>query len=160
MFAERVLGLALICGRTSADTPQAAQKRRLLADAIEREGTAPLVNAYRNRIFAPEVYQERPELIADACAWINRTNPQGAAALLRGMALRLDASDLLTDINVPTRVIAGRHDSFIQTEELSEVSRSIQGSRFDILECGHLPPLEVPEALTPLLIELLPSHAP
>lgn len=155
MFAERVLGLALICGRTSADTPQAAQARRLLADTIEREGIAPLVDAYQNRIFAPVVYQERPEMIAEACAWIKRTNTQGAVALLRGMALRLDASDLFMDINVPTRLIAGRYDSFIQTKELLEVSRSIRGSRFDILECGHLPPLEVPEALTPLLIEVL-----
>ena len=159
MFAERVLGLALICGRTSADTPQAAQARRQLADAIEREGTAPLVDAYRNRIFAPSVYQERPDLIADACARIKRIDPQGAAALLRGMALRPDASDLFIDISVPTRVIAGRHDSFIQTEELSTVSRSIRGCRFDVLECGHLPPLEVSEALTPLLIELLEAAA-
>jgi pimeloyl-ACP methyl ester carboxylesterase len=159
MFAERVLGLALICGRTSADKPQAAQARRFLADTIEREGTAALVEAYRDRIFAPSAYQERPDMVAEACARIRRTNPQGAAALLRGMALSMGASDLFHDVDVPTSVIAGRYDSLIPTEELQAVSRRIAGSHFSLLECGHLAPLEAPEALTPLLIDLLEQVA-
>jgi pimeloyl-ACP methyl ester carboxylesterase len=157
MFAERVLGMALICGRAKADDPQTARARGVLADAIEREGTDPLVEAYLPRIFSPSVYQNRPDLVADARERIERNTPQGAAALLRGMALRLDASDLLDDIDVPTRVIAGRQDSLVPAEELRNLSQNIRGSRFDLLECGHLPPLEAPEALTPPLLELLES---
>jgi 3-oxoadipate enol-lactonase/4-carboxymuconolactone decarboxylase len=143
MFAERVLGLALICGRASADAPHVANERRSLADAIERQGVSPLVDAYRNR------------LSDGACALMERVDPRGAAALLRGMALRSDANDVLGDIEVPTRVIAGSQDSLVSQEELRELARKTPGARFDLLECGHLPPLEAPAALARLLGDLL-----
>ena len=159
MFAERVRGLGLICTRAGADDDATARGRLELAQRAERDGMAPIVDAFLPRFFGPPIYSEQPQLIERMRVLVERTNPQGAAAMLRGMAARVSSEDLLAEIDVPLRVVGGRNDTLIPVERSQEIAAAVRGARLDVLECGHLPLYEAPQALTASLDGLLAEVA-
>jgi 3-oxoadipate enol-lactonase len=155
MFAERVGGLALVCTRATADDEAAARGRMTLADRAEREGIEPVVETFAQRFFPPHVYRGSAEVIARTKAVMRKTDPRGAAAMLRGMAMRVSSEDLLGEIEVPVRVIVGSEDVLIPLEFSKDLARSIRGAELDVLECGHLAPYEAPDAVTSSLERLI-----
>lgn len=155
LFAERCTGLGLVCSRAGADTREQAANRHGLAERTEREGTAPILELYIPQFFAPEVYRERPELVERIRTIVARTAPRGAAAILRGMAERVDSSDLFPEIDVPVHVVAGARDKLIRTEDARAIADGVAGAEFDVIDCGHLPQYEAPQALTASLERLL-----
>ncbi len=148
MFAERCLGLGFVCSRAGADSAEQAANRLALADRVESEGIGPVVDAFVPRYFAPRVYAERPDLVKRAAALVRRTDPRGAAAMLRGMAARVGSEDLFEEMKLPVAVVAGSQDVLVTPEESRIISGGVPGSRLDVLECGHSPFYEAPLALT------------
>lgn len=159
MFAERCAGLGFVCSRAGADDAEQAANRRALADRVELEGTAALIEAFVPRYFAPEVYRERPDLVARASAIVARTNPSGAAAMLRGMAERLDSQDLFAEMHLPVHVVGGSKDTFVAEDQARAIAEGVEGAEYDLLECGHFPLYEAPGALTASLERLLARTA-
>ena len=88
-------------------------------------------------------------------AIVQRTDPGGAAAMLRGMAERVDSQDLFEEMRLPVSVIAGSKDALIVEDQARAVADGVAGAEFDLLECGHFPLYEVPDALTASLERLL-----
>jgi 3-oxoadipate enol-lactonase len=138
MFAERCEGLALIATRGGADDAATAAARLQLADRVEREGTAPLAAL------------ERDERARECLA---QTDPHGAAAMLRGIAMRATSEDLYDEIDLPVRVVAGAGDPEVGASR--EIAGGISTARLDLLDCGTLPIWEAPDAVTASLEELL-----
>jgi 3-oxoadipate enol-lactonase len=159
LFVERVRGLGLVCGRPDADDAAGRRRRLELADATERDGMAPLLDFYLPRLFAPEAYAARPALVEEARALCARTDPRGAAAVLRGMALRVSADDLLGEIAVPVRIVAGKHDALIPLEVQRAMATAIPGAVIDEVDAGHMAPLEAPDAVSSALEQLLREAA-
>lgn len=159
LFAERCLGLGIVCSRATPDTPEQAATRDALAVRAEREGMAPVVDAFVDRYFAPAIYGERPDLVAAAREMALRTQPSGAAAMLRGMAERVGSEDLFAEIAVPVRVVAGASDAFVDVATMRAIAEGIRGAKLDILDCGHLPLWELPDATTASLEGLLADVA-
>jgi pimeloyl-ACP methyl ester carboxylesterase len=155
MFAERCAGLGLICTRASADDQAGAAGRLALADRAEREGIEPVVESFIPRFFAPQVYRERPDIVERTRSLMHRTDPRGAAATLRGMALRVSSEDLFEEIDVPVRIVAGAQDALIRCERAAEMAAAIRGAQLDRLDCGHLPHYEAPDALASSLEQLV-----
>ncbi|MGP6157510.1 MAG: alpha/beta fold hydrolase [Vulcanimicrobiaceae bacterium] len=155
MFAERCRGLGLICSRASADDEAAVQGRSALADRAEAEGIDPVVESFIPRYFAPQVYRERPDLVERATAVVRKTDPKGAAAMLRGMAMRVSSEDLFEEIDIPVRIVAGAKDTLVPLERAQEMHRGIRGAQLDVLDCGHFPLYEAPEAVTSSLERLI-----
>lgn len=162
LFAERCLGLGIVCSRATPDDAAQAAARRALADRAEAEGMVPIADSFVARYFAPPVYDAHPELVARARDLCSRTDPRGAAAMLRGMAERVSAEDLFEEIAVPVRVIAGETDAFVDVATMRSIAVGIGRAKLDILRCGHMPLWELPEATTASLEGLLhdvASHA-
>jgi len=150
MFAERVSRVALVCSRLAADTPQQAASRRDLAERVERENSVqPVVDAYVPRLFAPRAFQARLDLVAFVREMASRLPPGGAAALLRGMALRASAEDIACDLDVPALVAGGGRDVLVSIEETRATAAAFPRGRAVLLEeSGHLPMLEEPDMLS------------
>jgi pimeloyl-ACP methyl ester carboxylesterase len=159
MFAERCSALGLICTRATADDEAGAAGRLALADRAERDGIEPVVEAFIPRFFAPHVYRERPDIVERAAAVVRRTDPRGAAAMLRGMAMRVSSEDLFEEIDIPVRVVGGSEDTLIPLERANEMVAGIRGAQLDVLDCGHFPLYEAPEAVVSSLERLIATTA-
>jgi 3-oxoadipate enol-lactonase len=154
MFSERVTRLALVCSRIAADTPEIAEKRRETAAALDRG--APLPPETIARLLAPETPSQRPGVAVRAAELAGRIDPRGAAAMLRGMAMRVPSDDIAGDLDVPVLVRAGGRDQVVPLKEARATARAFPRGRLVVCErSGHLPMLEEPEAVTAALEELL-----
>jgi 3-oxoadipate enol-lactonase len=160
MFTERVSHLALVSSRLAADTPEHAAARRELADRTERAGAIePVVETYLPRLLARKTLAERHEVVERAYAIARQTSPAGAAATLRGMALRAPSDDIAADLDVPVLVIAGGRDQMVPIEESRDVARRF--ARGQIAECNesaHLPMLEEPDRVSDALAGWLAAN--
>ncbi len=159
LFAERCTGLGIVCSRATADDAATAASREALATRAEAEGIAPVADAFVARHFAPSVASERPELLVRARAMIAPTDPTGAAAMLRGMAARVASDDLFEEIEIPVRVIAGTQDAFVSLDLMRAIANGIRGAKLDVLDCGHVPLWELPDATTASLEALVADVA-
>lgn len=153
MFSERVERLALIASKLRADTPSEARDRLELADRLERERSVePLVESMLPRLFGTPTGDIHPETMECAAQIVRDNNPVGAAAALRGMALRSSSEDIAEDVDVPVMIVAGARD---RTLPLSEArGNALQFRNAGLVVCeqsGHLPMLEEPEHLTAAL---------
>lgn len=158
MYRERVDALGLVGSRFVADTDEAARARFELADRAEREGIVPVVDAFLPRFFAPRVYVEDKEMVESTRDLCLRTDPAGAAAHLRGAAVRVDSRDLVEDIDVPFFFSMGDRDVIMGLSEAQTLVPRIPRARLQVLEgCGHMPMLEAPDQLGEGLDELLAS---
>ena len=153
MYAERVKRLALVCSRLAADTAQIARAREDLADRAEGENSIePIVDAYVAKTFAPATLESRSPLVTRAREIARSNDPRGAAAMLRGMAQRVDSYDIAEDLSMPVTIVAGIADQIVPLSEAQEVSRTFPRARLKTLAAsGHVPMFEEPEALTDLL---------
>ncbi len=153
MFTERLTRLVLIASRLRADTPEEFAARRQLADRVEHEESVePIIDAYVPRLFAPRTLAEHRGVV-DLAEEIARGNaPAGAAATLRGMALRAGAQDIAEDVDVPTLIIAGAHDRVVGIDEARSVAALFPRGRLVVCDqSGHLPMLEEPQRVTEAL---------
>ncbi|MBV9737508.1 MAG: alpha/beta fold hydrolase [Candidatus Eremiobacteraeota bacterium] len=146
MFKERVVSLGLLCSRVEADTPEAAEARLRLADRVEREGMQPAVDAYLPRLLAPGASEQLSNEVADL---IRAQKPHGAAALVRGAALRGSSDDLVEDLDVPVLIVCGAEDTISPLEVNRALAARIRNSELRVIErSAHLPMLETPETLS------------
>lgn len=158
LFSERVERLALVAPRVLPDSPEVLALRHELADRAEREGMAPIEKSYMARYFAPHFAEREPAAAARVRAVMQAANPYGAAAILRGLAQRLDSSDILADIRVPTLVIAAEQDAIIPRADIDALIAGIPGARLITLGCGHMPMVEEPAALSAALVEFFADY--
>jgi pimeloyl-ACP methyl ester carboxylesterase len=71
---------------------------------------------------------------------------------------RIDSRPSLKDIRVPTLVVSGDADRLISNEYSREMAELIPRAKLEILaQCGHLAPMEQPEALVEAMDEWLKS---
>jgi 3-oxoadipate enol-lactonase len=136
-----VFGLALANTRAEGDPPEAAEKRRDLAERLLREGNVlaasppPLLSEH-----APDELRKRVRAtIADQPA-------SSIAAAALGMAERPDSSPDLPGIDVPTLVLTSTDDALIPRELSAPMAAAIPGAELVVLEgVGHLTNLEAPD---------------
>jgi pimeloyl-ACP methyl ester carboxylesterase len=65
---------------------------------------------------------------------------------------RPDSRPLLASIRVPTLVAVGDSDMLTPPQDAEEMHRQIAGSTYHVFaECGHLPPMELPEETSQVL---------
>ncbi|WP_273805749.1 MULTISPECIES: alpha/beta fold hydrolase [unclassified Pseudomonas] len=151
---ERVARLALFDTMASPDTAERATQRRAMLDLAERGrflGISPqllprLIHA--SRLGTP---------VADTVLAMGKA--VGKEAFLRQQQSIIDRPDsrpTLARIQVPTLIVVGAQDQLTPPAEAELMAAGIQGSRLVVLDdCGHLPPLELPERTTALLREWL-----
>lgn len=162
MFAERVRGLALVCSRLAADAPAQAREREALAARIEREASMDaVVDAYVARLLAPQTLLEAPEIVARVAAIARRTGPRGAAALLRGIAMRSASDDIAPELTMPVLVIAGARDAVVPLDEARGIAAAFPHATLVVAErSGHLPMLEEPAFTSAALSAFMGRIAP
>lgn len=157
MYTERVTRLALVCSKLAADAPQVAASREDLADRAEREDSIDaIVESYLPRLFAPATLASRAPAVDRVRAIARKNSVKGAAAMLRGMAQRVDACDIAEELQMPVLVAAGGADQVVSLDEAELVRRAFPHAELQVLGAsGHVPMMEEPEAFGEVLARFL-----
>lgn len=147
---QRVRGLIFANTRATADSEEARAKREPTAQLVETQGSGALANTMIPKLLTDSAPEELKNHLRHI---IERNQPAGLAAALRGMARRPDSSDLLPGIRVPTLVVAGEHDTLSPPAELRTLHTAISGSQFvEISAAAHASNLENPPAFNAALL--------
>ena len=154
--AARLRGLVLCDTRSTADTPEAAAGRRVMADRVLKEGPAFVAETMLPRLFCEATRQQRPELVEGLRRVVMANSPRGIAAAALGMAERPDMTASLGDIRCPTLVVVGQDDAISPPAEMRGLAQKIPAAEFvEIPAAGHMSPLENPAAVTAAIVEFL-----
>ncbi len=150
---DRVRALVLADTRAEADTPESAKTRLETAEKVMREGSGVVADAMAAKLFARSA---SPALVEEWRAIMTATKPMGVAAALKAMASRPDSTPTLKDIVVPTLIVVGEEDAITPPPLSRAMHAGIAGSRIRMIpECGHMPPVERPDAFSRAVGELL-----
>jgi 3-oxoadipate enol-lactonase len=153
---ERVRALVLADTRPQADTEEARRTREENARRALEEGMEPIAGAMLPKLLSPLTSERSPEVVERVRALMMGVSPRGAAAALRGMALRGDQTGTLSKIDVPTLVVVGADDLITPPSDAESMSRSVEGSRLVVIEgAGHVSNLERPDEFNRALEEFL-----
>jgi 3-oxoadipate enol-lactonase len=149
MYTERVERLALVCSRLGTDSPEMAGFRNDLADRLERENSIePVVESYIPKLFSDESLQKNSGAVDRARAITRSNSPHGAAAMLRGMAQRVESYDIAADLEMPVLIVAGAGDKVVPQAEAEMIRAAFPAAQLTVMaKSGHLPMLEEPEGL-------------
>lgn len=157
-FPMRVGGLILMNTRADADGPEARVRREELVRQVQERGTHSLVDAMLPKLLSPDGLAGMPGVVSAVRAMISAASPAGVTSALRAMKERGDSTPSLSDIGVPTLVVAGRDDQLVSLEQSQAMAERIRGAQLKVIPgAGHLVPMEQPVATTRVVAEFLES---
>jgi pimeloyl-ACP methyl ester carboxylesterase len=155
-YPEAVRALVLADTRAGADNDEGRERRMKSAEKAEREGASAIADDMVPVALAPSTIEHRPEVVRRMRAIAEANSPRGIASAQRGMAARLDSTDLLTEIACPALVIVGSEDALTRVAEAETLRERIPDSRLRVIEgAGHLSNLEQPDEFNAALIEFV-----
>jgi 3-oxoadipate enol-lactonase len=133
----------LILSNTSSyfpDKPTWDGRIKLVRD----QGLAAIADATMERWFTKEFRERSPQTVARTREVFLATNVEGYVGC--GHAIRdMDHRPLLSKINAPTLVIAGRHDPATTLEAGEFIAQHTPKAELAVLETAHLANVEQPE---------------
>jgi 3-oxoadipate enol-lactonase len=160
-FRLRVRALILANTRAQADTDEARANREQQARNVLADGLSPLVEAMLPKLLTPSTLAEQPLIVERLRRMMTSVKAEGAAAALRGMALRSDRTFFLPDIIAPTLIIVGSEDRITPTADAELMRREIRGSRLEVIEgAAHVSNLERPMQFNYALKDFLDALQP
>ncbi len=91
-----------------------------------------------------------------------RRTPRQFEGQIEALLDRPDATDVLGAVACPALVLCGREDGWAPPSQHEEMAARVPGARLAILErCGHMAPMERPDAVGAALVEWLgPTRVP
>lgn len=121
---------------------------------LHKDGMAGMTASILDRWFTQRFQKRAPHVIEQVRAMLMGTTPQGYEAnvlAIRDMDQRAD----IKRIDVPTLIIAGRHDGSTPPELGHEINQLIEGSRYVELDAAHLSNWEQAGAFSVTLMDFL-----
>ncbi|MEV6650227.1 alpha/beta fold hydrolase [Streptomyces sp. NPDC051219] len=158
LFPERISGLILADTFPAAETEVGKAARYEMADRLLRDGMRGYADEVLHKMVAPDA---DPETAAHVHRMMCGTDPEGAAAALRGRAERPDYRELLTRVTVPALVVVGRDDEYTPVAEAEAMHAAIPDSTLCVVEsAAHMPNLERPAEFNAALRDYLDVARP
>jgi len=153
---DRVVGLALLDTKASAD-PEAAKANRLRqAAAAEADGLGVILDEVAPKLLGEATAASRRDLVAQVSAQVAEAPPAAVAYALRAMASREDTLDVLRAVNgLPALVLRGAQDVLSSQSDVEAMAGALGCPVTTIAGAGHLAALEQPAAVAAALRALV-----
>ncbi len=151
---DRVTRLALVDTNARPDTPEQAARRQTIDAAV---AAAPDFAAIATMGLAMLVGANAATDIRDAIVTMSvRVGRDVYRRQNAAVAARDDQWPILATVAVPTIVVVGADDVMTPPDLSRGIAAGIAGATLHVIpDCGHLPPIETPDALAGLLREWL-----
>lgn len=144
---DKLAALVLCDTRAVADTAEVARGREMMAAQVATTGSKMAADSMVPKLFGSATYDNNPKAVEWLRETILATDPEGIAATQRGMAKRVDVTQILSKVDVPTLVLCGEEDSISPPDEMTGFASAMPNAQFiEIPQAGHLAPLEQPAA--------------
>jgi pimeloyl-ACP methyl ester carboxylesterase len=155
---ERVERLALVGTRADVDSPERLRLRKEDEDLVATSGLPALIERFPDRWLSPE-HAADPSFRLRVIGMATAVGPETREKQRHALLTRIDSRSSLANIACPTLVMCGREDLANPAWMHLDMASRIAGTRLRILEdCGHLAPIEQPEAVTRALRDWLASE--
>ncbi len=140
---QRVRAIVLADTRCQADPPEIIEVRAKTAAQVLDKGSRVVADVMINLLFAPDT----PETLrAEWHGIMAGSSPIGVAAALGAMAARVDSTDTLPAIDVPTLVIVGENDGITPPRDAQFMHAAIPHAQLEVIpDVGHMTPVEDPQ---------------
>lgn len=154
-YPDTVTGLVLADTRAEADPPEGIEKRTNQQKQVSNEGTAGLRDALTGALLSEDTRTNKPDVVTSVQAAMD--NPAaGFIGALEAMKNRIDSTEGLAKISVPTLVIVGENDGITPPDAARKLHEHIGGSELVVIpSAGHISNMEAPEAFNGALAEFL-----
>jgi 3-oxoadipate enol-lactonase len=139
-FGER-LHSATLANTISEQGDVAAWQERI--DTARSSGVGPLIDGTLKRWFTPGFFASRASTVERLRKIGTETSPDGfigCAAAVRDLA----HANLVKNIQVPTLVLAGAHDTATPRDQTEKLAHAIPGAQFVVLPAAHQAAVECP----------------
>ena len=149
--ASRVARLALLDTGANAAAPGERERRAALLERARARG----VRVIAEEMLLPSLHESLRDdaaLTAEIVAMIERADVETLERQFGAMLARPNAEPLLAEISCPTLVLCGAEDTYSPVERHVRMAAAIRGATLVVVErCGHMAPLERPDAVTAAL---------
>ena len=146
---ERVTSLILLSTNPHAPTDQQRSSWQTSRDGLQAGRTARDLQADWLPLLLSEGARRHRDLVELTLSMGDEVGTANLDAQLALQGTRIDERPALPAIRCPTRIVAARQDALCSVAKHTELNQLIPGSSLTVLEdCGHLSPLERPEAVT------------
>ena len=153
-----VRGLVLADTRAGADTDETREKRRALVEVARTRGAGAVADGQITGMIGKTTRDKRPALSDEVHRMLASASVDGIVGALEAMMARVDSTETLATIDVPTLVVVGSEDVLTPKSEAEILHEAIRGSRLEVIEqAGHVSNLERPAAFNHVLSEFLAS---
>jgi pimeloyl-ACP methyl ester carboxylesterase len=148
---ERIERIALIDTGAHPVQPGEHGRRQTLLDIAAVHGMDGVVRAWLPPMVAGDRLRDRP-LMDRMEAMIRRAGVEVLRGQIKALLGRPDGFERLDRIRCPAALIVGRQDAWSPPEQHEEMQEHCPQATLTIIEdCGHMSPMERPEAVTDAL---------
>ena len=155
-YSHRVRAVVLCDTRADADGSEALAKREENIRLVREQGSWQLAEKMTEVLLGKATRENNPELILQVLQWGSDQTVTTLADALAALRDRLDMTDSLREISVPTLLIFGEEDAIVPPAAIQTLQQGISNSRLEtIADAGHLPNLEQPKKFNHALSDFL-----
>ena len=157
---DRVIALALLDTGANPVAPGEAGEREAsgryaLLEASRRQGMRAMAWIWLQNMVHPSRLSDAA-LVEPILEMMGHKTPDIFEAQIKALLSRPSARELLPQILCPTLVMCGNEDAWAPVKQHSELAALIPRSKLVVVpECGHMSPMERPEAITEAFKEWL-----
>jgi len=156
---DRISGLILCNTKSAPDTNASKLNRvnqiKMILAGMKKQFTDNMAQA----LFAPESFEKNKAAVHNIISVMESTDNTALVGTQIALAARMDMTESLEKISVPTLIITGDKDR-VATQADAELMKSrINGSKFVLIHgAGHLSNLENPEEFNSALVGFLKEN--
>ncbi len=152
---ERIARLALLSTSARPETPDASERRRGWIAEVKAGGYHKIMDGLFEKFVHPS-RTGNADLKTTVLDMADDVGPDAFVWQLEAIMTRADSRPTLAQIKCPTLVLTSDADNMVPSEFSTELANGIAGAKLvTILDCGHLPQLEKPQAMTDALLDWL-----
>jgi len=152
---ERIARLALLSTSARPETPDASERRRGWIAEVKAGGFRNVMEGLFGKFVHPSLARDANlrKIVFDMA---DDVGPDAFVWQLEAIMTRADSRPTLAQIKCPTLVLTSDTDNMVPNEFSTELANGIAGAKLvTIPDCGHLPQLEKPQAMTDALLDWL-----
>jgi 3-oxoadipate enol-lactonase len=154
LYPEKALGLILCDTKSCADNNDEKIRRFNQIKFIKTVGVTAFAAEIGLNLFHQETVNENSEKVYWAVKTLEKNNPDALCATLMALASRVDTSEYLKNITVPTLIVSGEKDKERLPLDAQYLNHFIAGSQLcTISGAGHLSNMENSEEFNRMVSE-------